>query len=68
MKPIRSIAGSGVPVYAWQSSSVSGCIYMFGPEDLGGLGDFAKKLEMIKETDEKVYFEKALKVRRTDCS
>ena len=62
MKPIRSITGPSVPVFAWQSASVSGCICMFGPEDLGGLGDLAKKLEMIKETDEKARFDEAQKV------
>ena len=62
MKPIRSITGSNVPIYAWQSASTSACLCLFGPEYLGGHGDLAEKLEKIVQKDEKAQFNQAQKV------
>lgn len=67
MKPIRSITGPSVPIYAWQSASVSGCICLFGPEKLDGLGDLAKTLETITEADEKARFDEAQRVCVPKC-
>lgn len=62
MKPIRSITGPNVPIYAWQSASTSACLCLFGPEYLGGHGDLAKKLEAITGTEEKTRYDEAQKV------
>lgn len=62
MKVIREISGNTVPIYAWQSGSISGIIFLFGPEYLGGNGDLAKKLELINAVDENERYEEGQKV------
>ncbi|KAL5527981.1 hypothetical protein ACEPAG_6782 [Sanghuangporus baumii] len=51
LKGIRSISGSEVPVYAWQSGSATAVLYLFGPETFGGKGDLAEKLSKITAED-----------------
>ncbi|OCB90742.1 UDP-Glycosyltransferase/glycogen phosphorylase [Sanghuangporus baumii] len=47
LKGIRSISGIEVPVYAWQSGAATAVLYLFGPENLGGNGDLAEKINKI---------------------
>ena len=51
MAATRSVSGRSVPVYAWQTTSASALLLMFGPEELGGLGDLNEKLSKITATD-----------------
>ncbi|KAL5487463.1 hypothetical protein ACEPAI_5571 [Sanghuangporus weigelae] len=51
LKGIRSISGSEVPVYAWQSASATAVLYLYGPETFGGKGDLAEKLSKITTKD-----------------
>lgn len=51
MAGIRSISGTRVPVYAWQSAAATAALYIFGPENLGGKGDLAKKIAQITTED-----------------
>lgn len=62
MEVIRSVSGPEIPIYAWQSGSTCSVIYRYGPEYLGGLGDFAKKIEELGISDEKERKEKAEEV------
>ena len=41
-----------MPIYAWQSGSASAIMYLFGPEEFGGLGDLLQKVEDIKAESE----------------
>ncbi|KAF8965577.1 CobB/CobQ-like glutamine amidotransferase domain-containing protein [Flammula alnicola] len=41
----RAITGDSVPVIAWASGGTSSMIRFFGPENIGGLGDFGAKID-----------------------
>ncbi|EJD00701.1 UDP-Glycosyltransferase/glycogen phosphorylase [Fomitiporia mediterranea MF3/22] len=49
---IRSISGPKVPIFAWQVGAVSALLFMFGPEEMGGNGDLAKKFSKIRADDQ----------------
>ena len=48
----RNVSGKSVPVYVWQSAATGALLSLFGPEELGGLGDLADKISKVTETDE----------------
>lgn len=56
---VRRETGRSIPVYVLQSASVTALLHLCGPEDLGGKGDLAKKLETITEKDEAKAMEEA---------
>ena len=62
MKGIRSISGKTAPVYAWQSCASAAVLEMFGPENMGGHGNFRKKVEAIKDDDEEQWKSKVTQV------
>ncbi|KAI5117418.1 hypothetical protein M0805_004050, partial [Coniferiporia weirii] len=49
---IRSVSGSSVPIYAWQTGAVCGSLFLSGPERYGGNGDMAAKIAAITAEDE----------------
>ncbi|KAI5117421.1 hypothetical protein M0805_004052 [Coniferiporia weirii] len=49
---VRSVSGTSVPIYAWQSGAVGGGLFLFGPERYGGKGDMAAKIAAITAEDE----------------
>lgn len=49
---VRSISGSTVPIYAWQTGAVPAMLYYFGPESMGGGGDLADKISKIESDDD----------------
>ncbi|KAL5488485.1 hypothetical protein ACEPAI_6603 [Sanghuangporus weigelae] len=51
LKGIRSVSGTRVPVYAWQSGAATAVLHLFGPENLGGRGDLAEKISQITAED-----------------
>ncbi|KAI5117423.1 hypothetical protein M0805_004054 [Coniferiporia weirii] len=51
---IRSVSGTSVPIYAWQSGGVGGGLFLFGPERYGGNGDMAVKIAAITAEDEEI--------------
>ncbi|EJD00706.1 UDP-Glycosyltransferase/glycogen phosphorylase [Fomitiporia mediterranea MF3/22] len=48
---VRSISGSAVPIFTWQTGAVSALLFMFGPEEMGGSGDPAEKFSKICAED-----------------
>jgi hypothetical protein len=40
-------AAAGCAVFAWMPSPMSACLYLFGPESLGGYGDLAAKIDAV---------------------
>jgi hypothetical protein len=40
---------AGCPVFAWMPSPMSACLYLFGPESLGGYGDLAAKIAAVAQ-------------------
>ncbi|KAH8110135.1 UDP-Glycosyltransferase/glycogen phosphorylase [Phellopilus nigrolimitatus] len=67
LKGIREVSGKDVPVYAFESGAAAGCIYLFGPEELGGGGDLLAKLAAIPHKDEKAVNDEAERIfRRAD--
>lgn len=40
-------AAAGCPVFAWMPSPMAACLYLFGPESLGGYGDLAAKIAVV---------------------
>ena len=62
---IRSITGSRVPVFAWQSGGATAVIFLFAPEEIGGLGDLAAKISNIKTEDEEERERQIVAVRLT---
>ncbi|KAL5529835.1 hypothetical protein ACEPAF_6092 [Sanghuangporus sanghuang] len=51
LRGIRSISGTEVPVYAWQSGSATAVLYLCGPETFGGKGDLAEKFSKVTAED-----------------
>ncbi|KAI5118935.1 hypothetical protein M0805_003759 [Coniferiporia weirii] len=49
---IRSVSGTSVPIYAWQTGAVGGGLFLYGPERYGGKGDMAAKIAAITAKDE----------------
>ncbi|KAF8965570.1 hypothetical protein BDZ97DRAFT_1757126 [Flammula alnicola] len=45
LRATRAITGYSVPVIAWASGGTSSMIRLFGPENIGGLGDFGAKID-----------------------
>lgn len=60
---IREVSGSSIPIYALQSASVAACLFMFGPENIGGLGDLDEKLKAIPYTDTESVNQESERVR-----
>ncbi|KAI5117422.1 hypothetical protein M0805_004053 [Coniferiporia weirii] len=61
---IRSVSGTSVPIYAWQSGAVGGGLFLFGPERYGGNGDMAAKIAMITAEDEETRKKEKEKIYR----
>ncbi|KAI5115708.1 hypothetical protein M0805_003487, partial [Coniferiporia weirii] len=49
---IRSVSGTSVPIYAWQTAAVCAGLFLSGPERYGGKGDMAAKIAAITAEDE----------------
>lgn len=60
---IRKVTDGKVPIYGFVSGGAITTLNFFGPENLGGYGDFAAKLQAIEHLDEKTRKEEASKVR-----
>lgn len=45
LRATRAISGKSIPIFAFVSSSASAMIRLFGPESLGGLGDFGARTD-----------------------
>lgn len=66
MVGIRGISGSSVPVYAWQSCASASLLFLSGPEEFGGYGDLAEKIEKIEAEDDETREEKICEIYRKD--
>ena len=60
---VWSISGRSVKVFVWSPGMVAATIYLFGPENLGGLGDIRKKIEDSVCISGRAYNEVAREVR-----
>lgn len=49
LSAIRVITGKTVPVLAWDSGAAFATLRLFGPEELGGLGDLPAKANLLAE-------------------
>ena len=59
---IREIAGDTVKVYAWESGMAAGFLRMFGPENMGGLGNVRIRAEEEAKRSGRPYKEVATEV------
>jgi hypothetical protein len=54
LKVVRAITGNSIPVLSWIAVAASSTLRLYGPENLGGLGDVAAKaIEESRRTGKK---------------
>ncbi|KAJ6577343.1 UDP-Glycosyltransferase/glycogen phosphorylase [Mycena capillaripes] len=49
MQATRALSGTSVPIIAWVTGGASTIIRLFGPESMGGLGNFGAKIDAEAE-------------------
>lgn len=45
LQATRAISGNSIPVFAWITGGASTTIRLFGPESIGGLGNFGARID-----------------------